>query len=89
MRGWKCLYNSKIKLANFHIRGQIYIYYMSGPFIKDVINFLRFLTPHRDQFIYGKKLCGLKSYVIKNWESIDIIDILPFYENSTSRWNEG
>ena len=33
-----------------------------------------------------KKLCGLKSYVIKNQESIDIIDILHFYENSTSRW---
>ena len=27
--------------------------------------------------------------VIKNWESIDIIDILHFYENSTSRWFEG
>ena len=37
----------------------------------------------------GKKLCGLKSYVIKNQESIDIIDILHFYENSTSHWYEG
>ena len=36
-----------------------------------------------------KKLCGFKSYVIKNQESIDIIDILHCYENSTSRWYEG
>ena len=37
----------------------------------------------------GKKLCGLKSYVIKIRESIDIIAILHFYDKSTSRWYEG
>ena len=37
----------------------------------------------------GKKLCGLKSYVIKIKESIDIIVILQFYEKWTSRWYEG
>ena len=37
----------------------------------------------------GKKLCGLKSYVIKIRESIDIIAILHFYEKLTSRWYEG
>ena len=36
-----------------------------------------------------KKLFGLKSYVIKIRESIDIIVILHFYEKSTSRWYEG
>ena len=36
----------------------------------------------------GKKLCRLKSYVIKIRESIDIIVILHFYEKSTSRWYE-
>ena len=33
-----------------------------------------------------EKLCGLKSYVIKIRESIDI---LHFYDESTSRWYEG
>ena len=37
----------------------------------------------------GKKLCGLKSYVIKIRESIDIIAILHFYDKSTSGWYEG
>ena len=37
----------------------------------------------------GKKLCVLKSYVIKIRESIDIIAILHFYDKSTSRWYEG
>ena len=32
----------------------------------------------------GKKICGLKSYVIKIRESIDIIAILHFYDKSTS-----
>ena len=35
-----------------------------------------------------KKLFGLKSYVIENRESIDIILILHFYEKSTSRLYE-
>ena len=36
-----------------------------------------------------KNLCGLKSYVIKIWESIDILAILHFYEKSTSDWYKG
>ena len=37
----------------------------------------------------GKFFCGLKPYVIKIRESIDIIAILHFYENSTSCWYVG
>ena len=52
--------------------------------IPDFYN-IRFLA----NLFSGKKLCGLKSYVIKIWESIDIIAILHFYDKSTSRWYEG
>ena len=42
-----------------------------------------------EKLFNGKKLCWLKSYVIKIRGSIGVIVILYIYENSTSRWYEG
>ena len=41
------------------------------------------------KYFFFRLIILLKSYVIKNRESIDITLILPFYENSTSLWYEG